>query len=116
MHNFLFPSGVVNYLLDSTAAIKAIPSGTDDTARTTVISSLACTTPQALDSEEKERAGMSTTAKAFRSMTPVPGSAVTPQHRFVQGSVDYRIRGITKVPASGPQFYEFLLEDEGVAG
>lgn len=116
MQNFLFPAGMVNFLLDSTAAIKSIPAGTDDTARTTVIASLACTTPQALDAEEKERAGMATTTKAFRSMTAVPGSAVTGQHRFVTGGVDYRIRGITKVPADSPQFYEFLLEDEGVTG
>lgn len=116
MQNFLFPTNALGFLLDSTAAIKAIPAGTDDTARTTVIASLDCTTPQALDSEEKERAGLSTTAKAVRSMTAVPGTAVTEQHRFVSGGVDYRIRGITKVPASSPQFYEFLLEDEGVAG
>lgn len=116
MLNFLFPSGTLSFLLDTTAAIKAIPSGTDDTARTTVISSLACTTPQALESEEKERADMATTARIFRSMTAVPETAVTLQHRFITGSVDYRIRGITKVPASSPQFYEFLLEDEGVAG
>lgn len=116
MMDFLFPAGALDFLLDSTAVIKAIPSGTDPTARTTVITSLACTTPQALDAEEKERAGMATTTKGFRSMTAVPGNTVTGQHRFVTGGVDYRIRGITKVPASSPQFYEFLLEDEGVAG
>jgi hypothetical protein len=116
MMSFLFPPVTLGHLLDSTAVIKAIPSGTDPTARTTVISSLVCTTPQALDAEEKERAGMASTTKGFRSMTAVPGSAVTGQHRFVTGGVDYRIRGITKVPADSPQFYEFLLEDEGVVG
>lgn len=116
MQNFLFTSGTLNFLLDSTAAIKSIPDGTDDTARTTVIASLACTTPQALESEDKERAGLATTARIMRSMTAVPGSTVTKQHRFITGGVDYRIRDITPVPAVNPQFYELLLEDEGIAG
>lgn len=115
MMGFIFSNAQLGHLLDSTAVIKAIPAGTDDTARTTVISSLACTTPQALSSEDKERAGLATTARLVRSMTAVPGSTVTEQHRFVTGGADYRIRAITKVPAVDPQFYEFLLEDEGVS-
>lgn len=115
MFNMLFPDTQLGYLLDSTAAIQAIPAGTDETARTAVIASLACTTPQALSPEDKERANMATTARLMRSMTAVPGTAVTEQHRFVTGGVDYAIRAITKVPAVSPQFYEFLLEDEGVS-
>lgn len=115
MMDFLFAAAPLGFLLDSTAAVQSIPNGTDDTARTAVISSLACTTPQALSSEDKERAGLATTARIMRSMTAVPGSTVTERHRFVTGGVDYRIRAITKVPAVSPQFYEFLLEDEGVS-
>lgn len=51
----------------------------------------------------------------MRSHTAVPGTAVTTKHRFACGGVDYRIRDITAVPNTSPRFYEFLLEDEGVA-
>jgi len=111
---YTFSPALLGVVLDTTAAIRAIPSGTDETARTTVIASLACTTPQAISAEEAERAGLATAARLLRSHTAVPGSTVTVKHRFACGGVDYRIRGITPVPNTSPRFYEFLLEDEGV--
>lgn len=115
LFDYAFSSALLGVVLDTTAAIKAIPSGTDETARTTVIASLACSTPQAISAEEAERAGLATTARLMRSHTAVPGTAVTTKHRFACGGVDYRIRDITAVPNTSPRFYEFLLEDEGVA-
>lgn len=114
MFNFAFSAPMLGVVLDSTAAILAIPNGTNEAARTTVIASLACSKPQAISAEEAERAGLATTARLMRSHTAVPGTAVTVKHRFACGGVDYRIRGITPVPNTSPRFYEFLLEDEGV--
>lgn len=115
MFDFVFSEALLGVVLDSTAVIQAIPNGTNDAARTTVIASLACSIPQAISAEEAERAGLATTARLMRSHTAVPGTAVTTKHRFACGGVDYRIRGITAVPNTSPNFYEFLLEDEGVA-
>jgi type IV secretory pathway protease TraF len=115
MFNFAFSAPMLGAVLNTTAAILAIPNGTNDAARTTHIASLACSTPQAISAEEAERAGLATTARLMRSHTAVPGSTVTVKHRFACGGVDYRIRGITPVPNTSPRFYQFLLEDEGVA-
>ena len=115
LFDYAFSAAMLGTVLDTTAVIQAIPSGTNDAARTTVIASLACSTPQAVSAEEAERAGLGMTARLMRSHTAVPGSAVTVKHRFACGGVDYRIRGITPVPNTSPRFYEFLLEDEGVA-
>jgi hypothetical protein len=115
MFNFVFSTPMLGVVLDTMAAILAIPNGTNEAARTTVIASLACSRPQAISAEEAERAGLATTARLMRSHTAVPGTAVTTKHRFACGGVDYRIRDITAVPNTSPRFYEFLLEDEGVA-
>ncbi len=115
MFDFAFSAPMLGVVLDTTCAILAIPNGTNEAARTTVIASLACSRPQAISAEEAERAGLATTARSMRSHTAVPGTAVTTKHRFACGGVDYRIRDITAVPNTSPRFYEFLLEDEGVA-
>lgn len=113
---YAFSPGLMAVVLDTTCAIKAIPSGSDEAARTSVIGSLDCSTPQAVSAEEAERAGLATTARLMRSHTAVFEQTVTVKHRFVCDGVDYRIRGITAVPNTDPRFYEFLLEDEGVTG
>jgi hypothetical protein len=115
LFDYVFSPAMLGVVFDTTAAILAIPNGTNDAARTTVIAALACSTPQAISAEEAERAGLATTARLMRSHTAVPGSTVTVKHRFACGGVDYRIRSITAVPNTSPRFYEFLLEDEGVA-
>lgn len=113
----LFPGAVLGAMFTETAVVKAIPAGGDDTARTVVIAALDCTAPQALDDEDKERAGMATNARIMRVHCDVPDTAaITSRHRFVAGGIDYRIRGVTAVPATNPAYLELLLEDEGVAG
>lgn len=94
------------------AVLASIPSGSDPTARTTVIQSLACRNIHQLDEQEKERAGMATVAKALRCECEV-NALIRVRHRLIVGDDDYRIYGIQERPKnSAPLYYVLYLEDE----
>lgn len=98
-----------------TAVISRIPSGDDPTARTVVVSSLACGRLTDLDQREKELvSGMATVARAFKVKAEV-NTAVIRGMRFIYDGRDYLIRYVSQHPANDPQFMYLFLEDEGVS-
>ena len=97
------------------ALIASIPAGSDITARTTVVTSLACRNLHQLDIAEKERAGMGTIAIAYRCECAV-NALVKPRMRLQTNGVDYRIYAVVIRPSNAaPLYYMLYLEDEGVA-
>lgn len=96
------------------AAVKAIPAGTDPDARTTVVASLDCGRLHEMDEREKERANMATITRARRVKAKYDAN-VTARHRLIYGGVDYRIVFVRHVPVNDPQYMVLFLEDEGVS-
>lgn len=98
-----------------TGVLKRIPSGSDPTARTTVLPSLACSHVYDMDAKERERAGLATVEKAKMVYTAVPSGGAGIIHirdRFVVNSVDYRIDGMQKWPEDNPGYLALFLVDD----
>lgn len=97
-----------------TAVVSKIPSGDDPTARTTVVSSLACGRLTDMDQREKERvSGMASVSRAYKvkaetNMTVIRGM------RFIYGGRDYLIHYVERGDGANPQFMVLYLVDEGV--
>lgn len=96
------------------ARIASIPTGTDATARTTVIASHPCRNLMQLDSAQRERAGMATIVRALRC-TCAYSDTIKPRQRLIYNGVDYRIHNVVTRPTNAAPLYLVLyLEDEGV--
>lgn len=112
--NFNSLNAVNTYLLDQTAAIAKVPDdAATDTERETVISSLKCSRVVEMTQDQKERAGMGSLFQICEVTTAVPSVTIDEGFRFIQGTVDYKIRKITPIPnAPTTAVYHMILEGE----
>lgn len=109
-----FPDTVTAVFLTQAAAVQRINSGSDPDSRTTILAAWKCTTPQWLDQQQKERAGLATVNRALLVKCEPPTAVVKVRDRFILGGVDYRIAAPPQpVPAVDPSHYLVYLEAEG---
>lgn len=100
----------------TTATVLAIPTGTDKTARTVVLSSLKCSLPAIMTADQKQRQGFADVEQDMVMVkTAVPSVTMKRSYRLAVNGVDYRIGSFRPFPAVDPLYYRFLLVDEGVA-
>lgn len=96
------------------ALIASIPSGSDASARTTVIAAHPCRNLHQMDTQERERAGMATVAIAYRCECKAD-SRIKPRMRLRTGGIDFRIYAVVaRKRTTAPLYYVLHLEDEGV--
>lgn len=108
-----FPPAITAVFFTESAVVERINSGSDASSRTTIVAALKCSVPQWLDVQQKERAGLATTARALKVKSAIPSAAIRVRDRFIHNGTDYRIAAPPQpVPVTNPSHYLLYMEDE----
>lgn len=101
-------------IFSETCDIKKVPAGTDPDARDDVALDLACTFPQEMTDQDRERAGLGSMFSALRIHVDVPVVAtIKENYRLVHLGVDYKIAKVKEHPKGNPEYLELLLQEDG---